>query len=108
MHAPPIQHYRQYEIRGDRPDQREAEKRPAAIALLHHEVFIAAQSHLRGKLEEMRAGRDEDERGEPEGDEPHSTERQAPSPPLPASPKTHGRQLSNGRAACRERGWHTV
>src|SRR3546814_3574173 len=80
MHAPPIQHYRQYEIRGDRPDQREAEKRPAAIALLHHEVFIAAQSHLRGKLEEMRAGRDEDERGEHDGDEPDRPERHAQSP----------------------------
>src|SRR3546814_16334017 len=64
MHAPPIQHYRQYEIRGDRPDKREAEKRTAAITLLHLEVFNAAQSHLRGKLEEMSAGRDEAERAE--------------------------------------------
>src|SRR3546814_17690470 len=35
MPAPPIQPYRQYEIRGDRPAQRAAEYSPPAIALLH-------------------------------------------------------------------------
>src|SRR3546814_17656152 len=41
----------------------------------------------------MRAGRDEDERGEHDGDEPDRPERHAQSPLLPGLPKTSGRQL---------------
>src|SRR3546814_16391356 len=87
---------------------------------------------LRGKLEEMRAGRDEDERGEHDGDEPDRPARHAQSPLLPGLPKTSGRKLSHakegeiggfpappriafrrrlayleelGRATCRDRVW---